>query len=54
MLAIYTPALDPLPGTSYSVAAALLAALALAGFCLVLARFSDAPEAGPEPAAAAR
>jgi hypothetical protein len=31
-LAIYTPAFEPLPGTSYSVLSAVLAALALAGY----------------------
>jgi hypothetical protein len=32
MLAIYAPVLDPLPGTAFSLAAALAAALSLAGF----------------------
>jgi hypothetical protein len=37
-LALYVPALDPLPGTSYSALAALLAAAALAGFAWTLLR----------------
>lgn len=34
-LILYVPALDPLPGTSYSALAAILAALAIAGYALV-------------------
>lgn len=43
MLAIYVPALDPPPGSGYSLAAAALCALSLGGFCLLALR--------PEPAA---
>jgi hypothetical protein len=38
VLALYVPALTPLPGTSYSPLAAILAALTLAGFGLVAFR----------------
>jgi hypothetical protein len=37
-LAIYAPALDPLPGTGYSFLSAVLAAAGLAGFCLLALR----------------
>jgi hypothetical protein len=40
-LALYAPALDPLPGSSYSVAAILLSALALAAFVFVAFRPGD-------------
>jgi len=38
MLAVYVPAVDPLPGTSYSLLAAVLAAASLAGFCALALR----------------
>lgn len=38
VLALYVPAVDPLPGTSYSPSAALLAAASLVGFGLVALR----------------
>jgi len=38
MLAIYAPALDPLPGTGYSLVNALVAGLSLAGFVVVALR----------------
>jgi hypothetical protein len=37
-LAVYTPALTPQPGTSYSLLAGLFAAVGLAGFCLLARR----------------
>jgi hypothetical protein len=46
MLAIYAPVLDPLPGTSFSFAAALLAALSLAGFGALALRADGGP---PQP-----
>jgi hypothetical protein len=44
MLAIYVPAVDPLPGTSYSLFNAGLALLALVGFCVVALRREVAPQ----------
>jgi hypothetical protein len=44
MLALYVPALEPLAGTGYSFAAALLVAVALAGFVGVALRGSGASE----------
>jgi hypothetical protein len=41
MLALYVPALDTLPGSSYSFLAALLAVAGLAGFCAVAAMPDD-------------
>jgi len=38
VLALYAPELTPVPGTSYSLSAALLAVVALAGFALVALR----------------
>jgi hypothetical protein len=49
MLAVYVPAVDPPPGTSYSFAAALLAAVGLAGFLALALR---APSVGGLAAAA--
>jgi hypothetical protein len=46
VLAVYTPSLEPPPGTSYSPLTALLAAASLAGVGYVLARY--AARAGPE------
>jgi hypothetical protein len=37
-LVVYTPALQPPPGSSYSLLAALFAAASLAGFCLLVRR----------------
>ena len=45
MLALYVPVLDPLPGTAFSFWAILLAALSLAGFCVVAFSGLGAPEA---------
>jgi hypothetical protein len=45
VLLVYTPELTPLPGTSYSLLAALLAAAALAGFALVSYRASASASA---------
>lgn len=45
MLAIYVPSLDPPPDSSYSALAALLAAVSLAGFCVVAFRSGEAPRA---------
>jgi hypothetical protein len=42
VLILYAPVLDPLPGTSFSPAAALLAAAGLAGFILVALRRAGA------------
>jgi hypothetical protein len=55
ILAIEAPALDPLPGTSYSAAAAVLAAAALASFValIVRARVPSDDEGVASPAAAA-
>ena len=53
MLAIYAPALDPLPGTGYSFLAAALAAASLAGFGAVAFRGEPVPRetiAQPLPA----
>ena len=53
MLAIYVPAVDSAPGTSYSFLAALLAAAGLAGFlALALRAPSGGVEPGSRPAAA--
>jgi hypothetical protein len=46
-LAIYAPALDPPIGSSYSLPAALVAALALAGFCALAFR-AEPSDAGAE------
>jgi hypothetical protein len=52
VLLVYTPELTPLPGTSYSPLAALLAAAALAGFAFVSSstrsQGSDMPKPGGE------
>jgi hypothetical protein len=54
MAAIYAPAIDSPPGTSYSLIAALLAAAGLAGFlALALRAPSGGAEPGSRPAAAA-
>ena len=53
MLAIYVPALDPLPGTSYSLVNALLAAAGLAGFGAVVLHASSACPGGASPPATA-
>jgi hypothetical protein len=51
MLALYTPSLDPPPGTSYSALAALLAAAGLAGFLATLwLEPAASREAAPSPA----
>jgi hypothetical protein len=53
-LALYVPSLDPLPGTSYSALAAVLAAAGLAGFLWALFREpvrAEASVASPVPAA---
>ena len=47
VLFLYVPALTPLPGTSYSVAAALLAAIGLAGFGWVALRDTTDESGGP-------
>lgn len=54
MLAVYVPALEPLPGSSYSAGAALLAALGLGGFGALAwrARGGDERDAAAPPAAA--
>jgi hypothetical protein len=50
ILALYVPVLDPLPGTSFSLGNALLAALALAGFVAAAFRASGpADESGFPP-----
>jgi hypothetical protein len=53
-LAIYAPALEPLPGTSYSLLAAALAAASLAGFVAFTLRGDQARAAHGVPAAAAQ
>lgn len=45
MFALYVPALDPLPGTSYSLWTALLAAAALGGFGALAFRGAEVPTA---------
>jgi hypothetical protein len=51
-LAVYAPALDPLPGTSYSALSAVLAAVSLAGFLAFTLRGDRAPAARAVAAAA--
>jgi uncharacterized membrane protein YhaH (DUF805 family) len=53
MLAIYVPILEPLPGTTYSLSAALLAAASLAGFGLVAMEPQPRLRRSPQPSAVA-
>jgi hypothetical protein len=54
MLALYVPVLDPLPGTSFSIWAALIAAAALAGFAAVAVAGEGAGPTAPRRSAAPR
>jgi hypothetical protein len=47
MLAIYVPAVDPMPGTGYSPLAAILAAAGLAGFCALALRGDGVRQKAP-------
>jgi hypothetical protein len=49
MLAIYVPALDPPPDTSYSVLAIVIAALSLGAFVFLSLRREGTGEMSPEP-----
>jgi hypothetical protein len=52
MLALYVPALEPLPGTSFSALAALLALISLAGFGAVAFLDPDSEPGAPAQSAA--
>jgi hypothetical protein len=52
-LAVYTPALDPPEGSSYSAALALVAAAALAGYLILALRGDGSPDSGPDGAGGA-
>jgi hypothetical protein len=53
-LALYVPSFQPLPGSSYSLFAALIAAVSLAGIAaLALREGTSAPDAAPRPVPAA-
>ena len=54
MLAIYVPALNPLPGTSYSVFSALIATASLIGFGAIALRSDDANSEAIRPGLTAR
>jgi hypothetical protein len=49
MLAVYVPAVDSMPGTSYSPLAAILAAAGLAGFCTLALRGDGVRLEAPMP-----
>jgi len=50
MLALYVPSYEPLPGSSFSFLAALLAAAGLAGFVAVALRADEVPQEATLPA----
>lgn len=52
MFAVYVPAVNPIPGSSFSPLAALLAAAGLAGFAAIVLRGVSADEAAVSPPAA--